>query len=138
MRVYIKLQHREIKTVDVPADIYVRYQVPYSILEYRWGEHTEIFHIRQDSFFNNFKERYPEIVKSYKLTSSTKPSTILSVLKDSHQIKFLSEITGKGVTNWKWIRESELLMDSEQLKEILTKIITKKLLNPITQEKIRL
>lgn len=111
MRIHIQPKSGEKKTIDIPEDIYNKFKVPCSLLEYTGEDGKEHSVVRQDSFYNRFKEKYTDIVRTFKLSLNHKPSQILSVLETEFQRKFLKTLIMKEFTNWKWKQELVPLME---------------------------
>jgi len=117
MRVHIQLKSGEKKNIDIPEDIYNKFKVPCSLLEYT-GEHgKEHSVVRQDSFYNRFKEKFTGNVRTKKLSLNHQPSQILNSLQTEFQRKFLKMLIGKELTNWKWKRELVPRMEREAIIE---------------------
>lgn len=130
MHIRVRLRGGEIKGIDIPVKEFLEnYQIYYSI----FGSGKYRYRIRHETFFDEFKKRHPEEVKTYRLNPKMKPSEILNYFDQSFQEEFLADIFDEllrdkirdGIDRkkikWKLVYESTTEIDIKKIAALLGK-----------------
>jgi len=97
-----------------------KFATKYSLLS---DQDSNIHVIQGDKFFNYISKGYPDFIRTYKLNSSMKPSSLFHAFKQEVQQKILKEYTGSEISQWKWVVENKTAIDiSKVVKEYFSDV----------------
>lgn len=101
-------------TKEFYTEFCTQYDVTYSILV---DQNSKFHFIRHDEFFDEFSKQHPDLVKTYRLTSSIRPSEILKNFQGDAQRRFLKKFLGVPITESKWEAEGLTATDGTRIAE---------------------
>ncbi len=112
-----------------------------SVYSYLSDEKSNVHIIKMEEFFIYIREKYPDFIKPFKLTSDMKPSILFRAFNEKLQKKILNDYIKKSIEKWKWELENMCVVElskivDEYFSDLEARIVSIKPVYPVIWEPV--
>ena len=115
IRIYLSLKAGEQTSFDIEESEYNGLKNPFSLLMFEYRSKRNYLYIKHSDFYEYLTREFSHITDFNKMSPLNKPSKNLNILHSSHQQTVLRKYTESGIDKYKWLSESELILDENAL-----------------------